>query len=74
MHSKNHNSPLELLIVDDEPFVRDLLSRWLRDAGYSCATASSPAMALPQSYGVLRSACLKVAYPSVKTGNRAIGV
>jgi putative two-component system response regulator len=34
-----------LLIVDDEQVVRDLLSRWLRDEGYSCVTASSAAAA-----------------------------
>jgi putative two-component system response regulator len=39
------NSPAHarVLVVDDEPFVRDLLSRWLRDEGYSCVTANSPA-------------------------------
>ena len=35
----------QLLIVDDEPLVRDLLSRWLRDEGYACATAESSASA-----------------------------
>ena len=44
MHGLRHNCT-QLLVVDDEPVVRDLLSRWLRDAGYSCTTASSAAAA-----------------------------
>ena len=32
------------------------------------------AVALPQSYGVLRSACMKVAYPSARKGNPRVGV
>jgi putative two-component system response regulator len=32
-------------VVDDERIVRDLLSRWLRDEGYLCMTASSAAAA-----------------------------
>ena len=46
MCSMSLKSSLQLLVVDDEPFVRDLLARWLRGAGYSCATADSPAAAL----------------------------
>jgi putative two-component system response regulator len=34
-----------VLIVDDEPAVRDLLSRWLSDEGYACKTACEPAAA-----------------------------
>ena len=30
-----------VLIVDDEPFMRDLVSRWLRPEGYDCSTAAS---------------------------------
>ncbi len=41
----NQIAPARVLIVDDESFVRDLLSRWLRDEGYSYATASSAAAA-----------------------------
>lgn len=34
-------SPLDVqvLVVDDDPFVRNLLSRWIFDAGYQCLTA-----------------------------------
>ena len=34
-------SPLDVqvLVVDDDPFVRNLLSRWICDAGYQCVTA-----------------------------------
>jgi two-component system response regulator PilR (NtrC family) len=39
------NTPAQLLVVDDEPLVRDLLVRWLRDERYWCATASSPTAA-----------------------------
>jgi putative two-component system response regulator len=45
MHDVGQKPPAQLLVVDDEPVVRDLLSRWLRDEGYSCATASSTAAA-----------------------------
>jgi putative two-component system response regulator len=45
MHDVGQKPPAQLLVVDDEPIVRDLLSRWLRDDGYSCATASSAAAA-----------------------------
>jgi putative two-component system response regulator len=34
------------LVVDDEPLVRDLLTRWLSDAGYNCGCADSAAVAL----------------------------
>jgi len=30
-----------ILIVDDEPFMRDLISRWLCPEGYDCSTAAS---------------------------------
>ena len=34
------NNPKEMvLVVDDEAFVRDLLVRWLAEAGYNCAQA-----------------------------------
>jgi len=45
MHSVIHNPPARLLVVEDEPLVRDLLARWLHDEGYSCTTASSAAVA-----------------------------
>jgi len=34
-------SPARLLIVDDEPYIREVLSRWLTSAGYDCVTAAS---------------------------------
>ncbi len=30
-----------ILIVDDEPYVREILSRWLEREGYQCSTAAS---------------------------------
>jgi cyclic di-GMP phosphodiesterase len=36
-------SAAQLLVIDDEAAVQDLLTRWLRDAGYACARASSAA-------------------------------
>lgn len=41
----NPPSEARLLVVDDEPFVRDLLARWLKDEGYACLTADGPAAA-----------------------------
>ncbi len=35
-----------VLIVDDEPFVRDILKRWLTEEGYRCDTAESGEEAL----------------------------
>lgn len=37
---------VQILVVDDEPVVRDLIARWLRDAGYVCATTDSAPGAL----------------------------
>ncbi|HEX4145724.1 MAG TPA: HD domain-containing phosphohydrolase [Pirellulales bacterium] len=45
MHGLSQDSNARVLVVDDEPAVRDLLSRWLRDAGYLCATAPNAAAA-----------------------------
>ena len=45
MHAVSQGPPAQLLVVDDEPVVCDLLSRWLRDEGYSCTTAGSAAAA-----------------------------
>lgn len=36
---------MQVLVVDDEPIVRDLLARWLRDEGYRCGTADGPSAA-----------------------------
>jgi len=35
-----------ILVVDDEAHVRDLLARWLRDAGYECQSANGVSHAL----------------------------
>ncbi|HSR53877.1 MAG TPA: HD domain-containing phosphohydrolase [Acidobacteriota bacterium] len=40
------NQTERILVVDDEPLVRDLLSSYLRSAGYPCQTASSGREAL----------------------------
>ena len=45
MHGVSEPSIGQLLVVDDEPVIRELVSRWLRDEGYSCSTASSAAEA-----------------------------
>jgi putative two-component system response regulator len=46
----NHRNPMSrranLLIVDDEPFVTDVVSRWLAGEGHRCATAGSAEEAL----------------------------
>jgi putative two-component system response regulator len=34
-----------VLVVDDEPLIRDVLRRWLTAEGYSCVTASNAALA-----------------------------
>ncbi|MDA2938656.1 response regulator [Acidobacteria bacterium AH-259-A15] len=34
------SQPVKILIVDDEPHVRDILSRWLEAEGYECVTAA----------------------------------
>jgi DNA-binding response OmpR family regulator len=31
----------QILIVDDEPHICDLVSRWLQDKGYECVTAAN---------------------------------
>ena len=36
-----------VLIVDDEPYVGEILGRWLRDEGYECATAADAEGAVP---------------------------
>ncbi|MBM4167371.1 MAG: sigma-54-dependent Fis family transcriptional regulator [Ignavibacteria bacterium] len=42
------NSPIALLIVDDENIVRDSLSKWFREDGYSVGTAENAVVALRQ--------------------------
>lgn len=34
-------TPNEVLIVDDEPYIRNILSRFLTDAGHRCVTAAN---------------------------------
>ena len=43
MHGIDQSPRANVLVVDDEPIVRDLVSRWLRDGGYSCSVAGNPA-------------------------------
>ncbi len=43
----NSRRVAKILIVDDEPHVAELLSRWLRAEGYDCVTASRAETALP---------------------------
>ncbi len=45
MRGTDQVSAARVLIVDDEPLVRDLLARWLRHEGYECATADCAAAA-----------------------------
>ena len=37
----NHEQVTKILVVDDEPYVCELLSRWLTAEGYSCDVASN---------------------------------
>ena len=46
MHEILKNPRPAILIVDDEPAIRTLLTRWLRDAGYECLQAESAADAV----------------------------
>jgi cyclic di-GMP phosphodiesterase len=41
MHAIAGDARPTILVVDDETYVRELLVRWLRDAGYECAEACS---------------------------------
>jgi diguanylate cyclase len=38
----------KILVVDDDPFIRSLLSAWLQEAGYETVTASDGQQALEQ--------------------------
>jgi putative two-component system response regulator len=40
------NEPARILIVDDEPYICELMSRWLTSEGYQCATAFTAEMAI----------------------------
>lgn len=48
LHSQNGGSgePGRILVVDDEPYVREILSRWLFDEGYTCSRAEDTDAAL----------------------------
>ncbi|MCH7569987.1 MAG: response regulator, partial [Deltaproteobacteria bacterium] len=35
------NPPAKILIVDDESYIREILSRWLEAAGYQCVTVAN---------------------------------
>ena len=39
--SEQHGAPTGILVVDDEPAIRDLLQEGLKDSGYSCTIASN---------------------------------
>jgi len=43
MSSLSTTTPAQLLVVDDEPYLQVLLSRWLRDDGHVCARAGGAA-------------------------------
>lgn len=42
----NEGAPARILVVDDEAHVRELLARWLREAGYECQSANGVSQAL----------------------------
>jgi DNA-binding NtrC family response regulator len=45
------NEPLELLVVDDEPVMRDSLAAWLAEDGYRADTAASGTEAIEKARG-----------------------
>lgn len=48
MSDMTHSARAQILVVDDEPVVRNLLARWLQDDGYACVTADGPVSAWDQ--------------------------
>jgi putative two-component system response regulator len=40
------SEPAKILVVDDEPYICELISRWLRSEGHECTSASSAEMAI----------------------------
>jgi len=52
MRTDLHGSAVQqsgrLLIVDDEPYIREILSRWLVDEGYDCGQADNADIALAE--------------------------
>ena len=45
MPGLNATVPARLLVVDDEPLIQDILSRWLRDERYECAAVGGASAA-----------------------------
>ena len=44
MHHMNETASTQVLVIDDEQGIREVLTRWLRGEGYTCAMASGPAV------------------------------
>jgi putative two-component system response regulator len=40
------NEPVKILVVDDEPYICELIQRWMTAEGYECATAFNGEMAV----------------------------
>ena len=63
MRTDLHGSAVQqsgrVLIVDDEPYIREILSRWLVDEGYDCGQADNADIALAEltrgNYGLMIS-------------------
>jgi putative two-component system response regulator len=68
MHGMNRNAPPRVLVVDDEPFIRDLLARWLCDERYFCETAGNAAIA----WAHLQEHPVELAAPMHDIGKMAI--
>ena len=43
MHDMNERTSTQVLVIDDEPGIQEVLTRWLRGEGYTCAMANSAA-------------------------------
>ena len=45
-HRPGSNDVASILVVDDEPYIREIIARWLREEGCECVQAGSAAAAL----------------------------